>query len=256
MTHPLFSMAERNALVTGSSRGIGKAIALAFAEAGAKTIILHGIEPEEKVGPLLEQIANKGARAEYVSQDLSLENGGHACAKQALEKAQRLDVVVLNASMQIRKPWEEITAKEYQHQMNVNFLSSLQILQTLIPIMQKAKWGRLLTIGSMQQVKPHPHMTVYAASKSAQMNLTINLAKQLAEDGITVNSLSPGTILTDRNAEALQNKEYAAKVIESIPVKSFGNPSDCIGAALLLCSEASRYITGINLPVDGGASIS
>ena len=129
------------------------------------------------------------------------------------------------------------------------------MIQVLAPPMQERGWGRILSIGSVQEVTPHPNMVVYAASKAAQTSMMLNLARQLASDGITLNNLAPGVIRTDRNVEALADGTYAEKVRASIPAGIFGQPSDCAGAALLLCSEAGRYITGQNLFVDGGMSL-
>jgi len=118
--------------------------------------------------------------------------------------------------------------------------------------MVNRKWGRILAIGSVQQVKPHPMTLVYAATKAAQMNMVRSLAKQYAVHGITINNLAPGFIATDRNAEKMADKEYMAQVRTRIPSETIGESEDCVGAVLLLCSEAGRYITGINLIVDGG----
>jgi NAD(P)-dependent dehydrogenase (short-subunit alcohol dehydrogenase family) len=112
-----------------------------------------------------------------------------------------------------------------------------------------------LAIGSVQESKPHPQMPVYAASKAALTNLMRNFALQFASAGVTCNTLSPGVICTDRNEEALSDGNYAEKVRQAIPAGFFGDPEDCAGAALLLCSDASRYITGQTLFVDGGLGL-
>jgi len=120
----------------------------------------------------------------------------------------------------------------------------------------KAKgWGRVITIGSVQEAKPHPDMLVYSATKAAQTNMVESLSLQLAKDGITVNNVAPGVIYTDRNVEALSDKEYAQKVKDSIPVGFYGKPEDCAGIVSLLCSDEGRYITGQSIFVDGGKSI-
>ena len=121
--------------------------------------------------------------------------------------------------------------------------------------MKNKKWGRIVTIGSVQEAKPHPDMLVYSASKAAQTNMVKSLALQLANDGITVNNVAPGVIYTDRNVEALLDPEYAKKVTDSIPVGFYGQPEDCAGIVSLLCSEEGRYITGQNIFVDGGKGI-
>jgi len=159
---------------------------------------------------------------------------------------------VLNASVQIRKPWAEIAAEEFDRQVRTNFQSSLELMQLAIPRMTQRRWGRVLTVGSVQEVRPHPDMAVYAATKSAQTNLVRNIASQVAANGVTVNNLSPGVIATDRNAEALADPEYRQKILHRIPMHQEGLAEDCVGAAILLCSDAGRYITGTTLFVDGG----
>jgi NAD(P)-dependent dehydrogenase (short-subunit alcohol dehydrogenase family) len=121
--------------------------------------------------------------------------------------------------------------------------------------MKKQNWGRIVTIGSVQQAKPHKDMLVYAASKAAQNNMVMNLAKQLAEFNITVNNVAPGVIETPRNEEALADEEYAKKVLEGIPCGSAGEAKDCAGMVLLLCSDEGKYITGENIFIDGGMKL-
>ena len=121
--------------------------------------------------------------------------------------------------------------------------------------MKKVGWGRIITVGSVQEAKPHPDMLVYSASKAAQTNMMHSLSLQLAEFGITVNNVAPGVVYTDRNKEALSDPEYAKKVTDSIPVGFYGEPEDCAGIVSLLCSEDGRYITGQSIYVDGGKSV-
>ena len=129
------------------------------------------------------------------------------------------------------------------------------LIQAVAEHMKARKWGRIITIGSVQEAKPHPDMLVYSASKAAQTNMVQSLALQLAKDGITVNNVAPGVIYTDRNVKALSDAAYAQKVKDSIPVGFYGEPEDCAGIVSLLCSEEGRYITGQSLYVDGGKSI-
>ena len=129
------------------------------------------------------------------------------------------------------------------------------LIQTVVEHMKKNKWGRIITIGSVQESKPHPDMLVYAASKAAQTNMMRSLSLQLAKNGITVNNVAPGVINTDRNTAALSDPEYAKKVTDSIPAGFYGEPEDCAGIVALLCSDAGRYITGQNIFVDGGKSV-
>ncbi|MBE6777739.1 MAG: SDR family oxidoreductase [Ruminococcaceae bacterium] len=238
------------ALVTGSSRGIGRAIAIRLAKDGYK-VIVHGAGRIEKAKETAEIIKNNGGEAEVIISDLTdLSKTAELC-----EKIKNVDVLILNASLQYRTPWQEIPQKECFEQLNCNFISSLMLIQAAVDNMKQNKWGRVVTIGSVQEAKPHPDMLVYSASKAAQTNMVQSLSLQLAKDGITVNNVAPGVIYTDRNVEALSDPEYAKKVTDSIPVGFYGEPQDCEGIVSLLCSDEGRYITGQNIFVDGGKSV-
>jgi glucose 1-dehydrogenase len=250
----LFSLKKRTALVTGSTRGIGRAILLGLAEAGAN-VISHGINAGDNSHSVLAEAAAFGVEARFLPGDLSLPGAGRELARRVLSEAGTVDIVILNASLQFRRPWTEITSQEATQQWQTNFQSSLEIMQVLVPGMCERGWGRVLAIGSVQQVKPHPEMAVYAATKMAQLSLVRNLARQVGRNGVTVNNLSPGVILTDRNKAPLADPEYAEAVMAKIPSNRFGLPEDCVGVALLLCSEDGSYITGQDFSVDGGMSL-
>lgn len=249
-----FHLSGRTALVTGSSRGIGRAIALGLAECGA-AVAVHGTKPGPALDATLAEVQQLSPRSVAVIGDLSQPEAAGRIVADAAAALGTLDILVANASVQFRKPWAQVTQAEAEQQMQVNFLATLRMIQAAAPGMQQRQWGRILTVGSVQQQRPHPDMLVYAASKSAQENLVRNLAKQLGPDGITINNLAPGVILTDRNTTALADETYAARVRELIPLRSFGESEDCVGAALLLCSDAGRYITGVDLLVDGGMGL-
>jgi|SRR5882724_7884167 len=121
--------------------------------------------------------------------------------------------------------------------------------------MAERKWGRVLTIGSVQECVPNPEMLVYSSLKNAQTALGFSLAKQYASHGVTINNLAPGVIETDRYHDRVKTPEHAERLLAWIPAGNIGQPADCVGAALLLCSDAGRYITGQNLFVDGGMSL-
>lgn len=248
-----FSLQGKTAFVTGSSRGIGRSIAMALAEAGAH-VGVHGIRREAAAEETIRQITAAGGRSFWAEGDLAAD-GGRRLGGRVLEACGGVDILVLNASIQKRMLWTDISAEESERHLRANFQASLELVQVLSPAMQQKKWGRILAVGSVQQCKPHPEMLVYAASKAAQMSLVLSLAKTLASDGITVNNLAPGVILTDRNTDALADAGYADRVRQAIPAGFFGESDDCAGAALLLCSDAGRYITGQNLYVDGGLGL-
>jgi len=240
----------KTAFITGSTRGIGRAIALHLARDGFK-VIIHGAVNEDKAKALTEEINKSGGVAEYVISDLcDTEKTAELC-----EKVKDVDVLVLNASLQYRTPWREITTEACYEQLNCNFVSSMMLCQAVSEHMIKENWGRIITIGSVQEAKPHPDMLVYSASKAAQTNMVHSLSLQLAPYGITVNNVAPGVIYTDRNVEALSDAEYAKKVTASIPVGFYGEPEDCAGMVSLLCSDDGRYITGQSIYIDGGKGV-
>ena len=240
----------KTALVTGSSRGIGRAIAIRLAQDGYK-VIVHGAKKIAKANETKQIIEQNGGVAEVIISDLT----DLSETKELCEKLKECDVLILNASLQYRTPWQEISVEACYEQLNCNFVSSMMLIQAVAENMKQKGWGRIITIGSVQEAKPHPDMLIYSASKAAQTNMVKSLALQLAKDGITVINVAPGVIYTDRNVDALSDPEYAKKVTDSIPVGFYGEPEDCAGIVSLLCSDEGRYITGQNIFVDGGKGI-
>ena len=227
-----FDLSGKIALVTGSTRGIGKAIGDAFEEYGAK-VIRHNTKVCDLSDPAAIDAFFDG-----------------------LEKEGMLpDIVVANASIQAKIPWTEFPMDEAQKEIQVNFLATLRMFQRCYPKMKAQGWGRLIAVGSVNERRPHPEMCVYAATKSAQENLVRGLARQVAKEGITVNNLCPGVFFTDRNKECLADPVYGKKVTDAIPMHDYAMPEDAAGAAVLLASDAGRYITGATIMVDGGLSI-
>lgn len=240
----------KRALVTGSSRGIGRAIAVSLAKDGYEVIVhcAGNVAKAEETKAIIEQA---GGKAKILVADLCHTDS----VKKLAEDMGKIDVLVLNASLQYRNPWEQISVEECYEQLTCNFVSSMMLMQAAVPHMREQGWGRIVTIGSVQEAKPHPDMLVYSSSKAAQTNMVQSLSLQLAKTGITVNNVAPGVIYTDRNVEALSDAEYAKKVTNSIPVGFYGEPEDCAGIVSLLCSEEGRYITGQSIYVDGGMGV-
>jgi NAD(P)-dependent dehydrogenase (short-subunit alcohol dehydrogenase family) len=250
----LFNLKGKTALVTGGSQGIGKAISLALAEYGANLVINYR-SGKELAGQTKKEIESLGVQCSLIACDLSKLGSEKEIAGFLKENKLEVDILVLNASIQFRKNWDEVTAEEFGLQVNTNFRASLFLIQELYPLMKEKKWGRILTVGSVQQIRPHQQMIVYAASKNAQVSMVKSLAPQFALNGVTINNLAPGAIATGRNEEVLADKKYKAVVESKIPVGYVGEASDCAPTALLLCSEAGRYITGQDIFVDGGMGL-
>ncbi len=246
-----FGLEGKTAIVTGSSRGIGRSIALAFAEQGADVVVNYR-DQVAHAQEVAEKIQTLGRKALINQADLAKTQDVENLYRQTMAEFGKVDVLVLNASLQIRKAWDEYTPEEIEQQINVNFRSTYELIRLAVADMKTRGWGRVLTIGSVQEVKPHPNMPIYAASKCAQTSLIMNLAKQCAENGITFNNLAPGTIITDRTQGVLEDSAYRDKVLAGIPTRKFGDPEECAAAALFLCSDAGSYVNGVNLLVDGG----
>ncbi|MBR4295274.1 MAG: SDR family oxidoreductase [Clostridia bacterium] len=242
----MFDLTGKKALVTGSTQGIGFGIAECLAKYGAK-VFINGISSFEKTANASAKIPNSVP----VVADLSKTD----CADELFKVTGDIDILILNASVQYRNPWDKITDEEFDKQIAVNFKASLKLIQKYAPHMMSQRWGRIITVGSVQQAKPHKDMLVYAASKAAQLNMVESLAKQFAPFGITVNNVAPGVINTPRNFDALSDEAYRKKVLEGIPAGFEGEANDCAGQFLLLCSNEGRYITGENIFIDGGMKL-
>ncbi|OGV75367.1 MAG: short-chain dehydrogenase [Lentisphaerae bacterium RIFOXYB12_FULL_65_16] len=245
-----FELTGKTALVTGSTRGIGKAIARTLGQAGAE-LFVHGSRPSEALETTVAQFKDLGIAVRGCVADISDSRAN----QRLVEEIGQVDILVLNASVQYKTKWTDIGTQEFDSQIATNLRSTLELIQGFAPGMLQRKWGRILAIGSVNQDKQHPDMLVYAATKSAVLNMCRNLAKQFARSGVTVNNLAPGVIDTDRNTEALSDEAYRSKVLDAIPSGIIGSPEDCAGLALTLCSEAGRYITGQNVFVDGGLTL-
>lgn len=246
-----FNLTGRTALVTGSSRGIGASIAKALAGAGAH-VVIHGRTASAEAAEMCEQITAAGHVASLAFADLSRSESCRQLCAELLDRHAAIDIAVLNASFEVRQDLDETGDEEFDTQMHTNVRSSLQLVSMLLPAMVARTWGRLLFLGSIQELKPNSRMLTYAASKSAQTNIAINLARTQARHGVTSNVLAPGAILTDRNRGVLADPDYRRTIEKSIPANRVGVPDDCAAASLLLCSNAGGYINGAVLPVDGG----
>lgn len=253
MTDPFaaFRLTGRVALVTGARREIGRAIAQALAGAGAAVAVHHAGTTEETAdaAAVVQAIEAMGGTAAAFGQDFTQDDAGAHLAA-AVTAWSPIDILVLNASIELPEDFQTISRDHFDRQIAVNLRTTMELLQTLIPPMAERGWGRVVTIGSVQQERPHPAMFVYAGTKAAQLNWSRSLARQYGGRGVTVNNLAPGAILTARNRDQMATEGEA--LAQRIPAGRLGAPDDLVGAAMLLCSDAGRYINGVNLFVDGG----
>jgi NAD(P)-dependent dehydrogenase (short-subunit alcohol dehydrogenase family) len=247
----VFDLTGRVALVTGSSRGIGRALALGLAMAGAD-VAVHYVSRQREAEAVAAEICSIGRKSAVFAADLAEKCAPGRLVESVGDAFGRIDVLVLNGSMEIRKDWVATDESEFDRQVDTNLGSTLALLQQTVPGMVERGWGRIVSVGSVQEVKPNPQLLVYAALKAAQTNMIVNLARHLSATGVTFNNLAPGAIATERNAEVLADPAYASSVLARIPSGRIGVPEDCVGACVLLCSDAASYITGATIFVDGG----
>lgn len=250
----MFDLKGKTALITGSGQGIGRATALLLASQGAR-VIINWVSNDNVAQKTTAALDRMGADYLTWKYDISSDTVREDFESWAKANDIVVDILVLNASVQIRRSWEDISFAEFDKQMHTNVRASLALIQACVPGMRNRAWGRIVTVGSVQQHRPNTSMAVYAATKAAQNNLVMTLCVQLAKDGITINNIAPGAIETIRNVKALSDPAYRKKIENSIPVGFVGQSEDIAPAILLLCSEEGRYITGADIPIDGGMSI-
>ncbi len=250
----MFDLTGRKALVTGSSRGIGRAIALGLAEYGAD-VAIHYVGARDKAESAASECQTFSVKAPIVQGDLGEPDAPDRVFREAVGALGRIDILVHNVSIQIQRDWHEIPPAEFDHQIATNLRSGFRLMQLAGPPMAERGWGRIVSIGSVQQVRPHSRMAVYAAGKCGMASIVRNLAKQLGPSGVTVNNVAPGVIQTDRNAEAAARQAYRKGVNKKIPLGRWGRPIECAPMVVLLCAEAGSYITGADIYVDGGMSL-
>ncbi|HEY8596691.1 MAG TPA: SDR family oxidoreductase [Devosiaceae bacterium] len=252
----------RRILVTGASRGIAAAIALALGRAGAQVLLHHCAEVDaasgfEDAAARLKAAIDQGTGSAHIlDADLTVPGAGSDLATKALAAHGPIDSVVLSASIQIHKPILLQTMPEVERQVRINLFANIEILQHLIPGMAEHGFGRILAIGSVQEVAPSAEMPVYSLTKAALKNLVENLAVQTGASGITVNNLAPGLIETDRNAFRRKDAEAWERMARSAnPVGRAGLPHDMVAPALFFLSSDSSFVTGASLYATGGAHI-
>lgn len=249
-----FSLKGRRALITGANSGIGRAIALGLAEAGAD-LVLHHLGGAEEAEGVREAIITTGRRAALVEADFTEQGTAARLAQSVLDGQGPIDILIANAAIERRGAWDGLEETVIDAHVAANFTSLLLLAGRLVPPMAARGWGRVVAIGSVLAVRPRAETVVYASLKSAQLTAIRALARETGSQGVTMNVVSPGAIETERMAERYADPEFRKAVAANIPIGRAGRPDDCVAPVLFLCSDAAGYVTGINIPVDGGWSI-
>lgn len=249
--HGLFDLSGKVAVVTGGGRGLGRAMARGFAEFGADVFICARSEDQLRVvrSEIHEQT---GRRVEYAVVDMGLREQVKHLAKDALSRMGKVDILVNNAGINKPQPIDEITDEDWDFQLEVNLSSIMCLTRELVPQMKARGWGRIIHISSILGLGSKEARNAYSATKSALIGLCKASALDLGPFGITVNCIAPGPFLTDMPMSLL-NDEQKKKFADYTALGRWGEPDELIGPALFLGSEASSYVTGETLLVDGGA---
>lgn len=252
MAENLFDLTGRVAVVTGASRGLGKYMANALARAGADVVITS--RTLVSLNETRQELEDIGSRVLPLALDvLDLESIQRMTDK-TMEQFGKIDILVNNAGCNIRKPSLEITPEDWDTILNTNLRGTFFVAQTVARVMVPRKYGRIINIGSVTSVFGYAGLAPYCASRGGTKQLTMSLADDWGPHGITVNCLAPGWFKTAQNAVLYERKEWLAYLCDRIPLKRPGQPNDLDGAVVFLASEASGYITGQTLLVDGGIS--
>lgn len=250
----MFSLNGKLALVTGSSRGVGRAIAVALAQAGAD-IILHCRRDVQRCDALKAEITSYGVRCDAVCADMGNPDEIKAMFQYIDDKYGKLDILVNNAAVLTRKPFLELTSEDWDYLLQTNSRGYFLSTQHGAKLMKKTGAGRIINISSISQFEAAVNRTHYCASKGAIAMLSKSSALELAPHKITVNSILPGSIHTDFNNDVLSNADFYRKCEEGIPLARLGRPEDIAGAAVFLSSEEASYITGAEIVIDGGKTL-
>lgn len=246
-----FKLDGRVALVTGGSKGLGEAIALGLAEAGADVVITsrHLDECRQTAERLL---CATGRNLLPLQADVSKPDDVRNMVTASLERFGRLDILVNNAGVNIRKPTLELTLEEWQEVVNINLTGPFLCAQAVLPTMLKQRYGRIINISSILGAVGLAERSPYTATKGGLLNMTRAWALEYAKEGITVNAVCPGPFDTPMNRPLTQNPELYRAFLSRIPVGRWGDPVELASVIVFLASEASRFITGAAIFVDGG----
>jgi len=241
---------DRIAVITGASRGIGKAIALELASAGA-TVALVGRD-EAKLTETASEAHRIGAEASVFVTDVAQENDILALEDKIRSRFGRVDILINNAGINTRKPLLEFTLDEWRNVLDTNLTSVFLMCRSIVPLMRGRKYGRIINLASTMSHVSLAGRSAYSASKAGILGLTRALALELADHGITVVAISPGPFATELNTTLMTNAELNRQIISKVPLAKWGEVRDIAKLTRFLCSPHASYITGTDILIDGG----
>lgn len=242
----------RVALVTGASRGIGRAIAIGLAERGFDLVVNDIARQGEALTTLAREIEALGRRAIAVHADVSSKAEVQAMVARAITEAGHIDAVVNNAGILITSPVETLEEGVWDAVMDVNAKGTFLVIQALLPHMRARRYGRIVNIASIGGKQGAPEQAHYSASKAAIMGFTRVLAQEIGAEGITANCVCPGIILTDMGRTNLEDPAIKARWTANTAMRRIGTPEDIVGPVAFFASDDTGFVTGQTLNVDGG----
>jgi gluconate 5-dehydrogenase len=252
MSEPLFDLSGQTAIVTGASRGLGQHFARALAHAGADLILTS--RKREDLAAFAAEIQAMGRKVTALSLDVREQASIERMAADAEAACGQIHILVNNAGCNVRKPALDVTWDDWNLILDTNLRGSFFVAQQIARRMVPHHYGRIINIGSVTSVFGYAGLAPYGASRGGVRQLTMSLADDWGRYGITVNCLAPGWFRTAQNEVLYQNQQWVDYLVDRIPLKRPGEPRDLDGPIVFLASEASRYLTGQTLLVDGGIS--